>query len=70
MRKTFEQQFMEDIFDVINNNKEYITQEQFLEKYEDYEVEIDYATNIIEVRNPYERTQFKLEITQVLYDKE
>lgn len=70
MRKTFEQQFMEDIFDVINNNKEYITQEQFLEKYEDYEVEIDYATSVINVRNPYERTQFKLEITQVLYDKE
>lgn len=59
MRKTFEQQFMEDIFDVINNNKEYITQEQFLEKYEDYEVEIDYATSVINVRNPYERTQFK-----------
>ena len=36
-----ERQFIEDVWDILQNNTQYITIEQFREKYADYFVEID-----------------------------
>ena len=38
-------QFLEDLFDVINNNSEYITIEQFREKYKDFQFQYDSGTH-------------------------
>ena len=37
-------EFLEDLFDVINNNSEYITIEKFREKYKDFQFQYDSGT--------------------------
>ncbi|MBQ0073186.1 MAG: hypothetical protein KBT34_03225 [Prevotella sp.] len=68
MNRSFEQEFMEDIFDVINNNKHFITQEQFEEKWIDYEMEIDISSKVIKVRNPFTGKQYQIEIAETPYE--
>lgn len=43
---TTSQQILEDVFDVLNGNTNYITPEQFRDK---YDCELDYQNNILTV---------------------
>lgn len=54
-------QFMQDVWDVLMGNTEYITQEQFAEKYEDTLIELDCTRGIIELGDDHNEWQLTLQ---------
>ena len=64
-------QFLEDLFDVINNNSEYITIEQFREKYKDFQFQYDSGTGYpcIEIWDEDDNNKWIITAKHVLSDK-
>lgn len=63
MAKLNEKQFIEDIWDVLQCNDQYITQKQFNEKYHDYFVEVDCSGGVIRLADDNSEYELKLQKT-------
>lgn len=65
-------QFLEDLFDVINNNSEYITIEHFREKYKNFQFQYDSGTHgypCIEVLDEDDNNEWMITAKHVPSDK-
>lgn len=54
-------QFMQDVWDVLMGNTEYITQERFAEKYKDMFIELDCTRGIIKLADDHNEWQLTLQ---------
>lgn len=61
-----EKEFMQNLWDVVLGNNIYITQEQFVEKYREYFVELDCTKG--EIRLMDEHNEWRLTIQKVWCD--
>lgn len=60
-----EKEFIQDVWDVLMGNTQYITAEQFREKYEDLFVQVDLDTKSISLYNDNEEWLLSLQKTFV-----
>ena len=56
-----EKQLMENIWDILLKNDQYISQAQFVDKYRDYFVEIDCASGVIRLADDNNEYELKLQ---------
>lgn len=65
-------EFLQDLYDVIKNNSEYITIEEFREKYKDFRFQFDYGTldyPYIEVLDEDEKNEWMITAKHIFSDK-
>ena len=65
-------EFLQDLYDVINNNSNYITIEEFREKYKDFQFQYDSGTHgypCIEVWDEDENNEWMITAKHVFSDK-
>lgn len=58
-----ERQFMQDLWDVLRGNTDYITPEQFRKKYDDLFVEVDCEENNIRIMDEHNEWYLRLQKT-------